>query len=101
VVAVALEIVGLLFAVKAWSYGLDRYLLLYGDNGVVVGASYTDVHLGLPALWLMIGLSIIAAFIAWANLRACTYRLLAAGFILVGAGSVTIWRRLRARECCE
>jgi uncharacterized membrane protein (UPF0182 family) len=48
--------------VKAWSYGLDRYLLLYGDNGVVVGASYTDIHVGLPGLWLMIGLSIIAAF---------------------------------------
>jgi uncharacterized membrane protein (UPF0182 family) len=83
-------LVGLLFAVKAWSYGLDRYLLLYGDNGVVVGASYTDVHLGLPALWLMIGLSIIAAFIAWANLRARTWRLLAAAFILVGAGSVVL-----------
>ena len=57
-------LLGLLFAVKAWSYGLDRYLLLYGDNGVVVGASYTDVHVGLPVLWLLIGLSIIAAFAA-------------------------------------
>jgi len=83
-------LVGLLFAVKAWSYGLDRYLLLYGDNGVVVGASYTDVHLGLPALWLMVALSIIAAFIAWANLRARTWRLLAVGFILVGGGSVVL-----------
>src|SRR6266403_1641541 len=54
---------GLLFAVKAWSYGLDRYLLLYGDNGVVVGAGYTDIHVGLPVLWLLIGLSIVAAFI--------------------------------------
>jgi uncharacterized membrane protein (UPF0182 family) len=90
VIAHGSALVGLLFAVKAWSYGLDRYLLLYGDNGVVVGASYTDVHLGLPALWLMIGLSIIAAFIAWANLRARTWRLLAAGFILVGAGSVVL-----------
>ncbi len=25
-------LLGLLFAVKAWSYGLDRYLLLYGDK---------------------------------------------------------------------
>jgi uncharacterized membrane protein (UPF0182 family) len=81
---------GLLFAAKAWSYGLDRYLLLYDDNGVVVGASYTDVHLGLPALWLMIGISIIAALIAWANVWARTYRLLAAGFILVGIGSVVL-----------
>ncbi len=49
-------LLGFLFAVKAWSYGLDRYLLLYGDNGVVVGASYTDVHVQLPVLWLLIGL---------------------------------------------
>jgi uncharacterized protein len=37
-------LLGCFFAVKAWSYGLDRYLLLYGDNGMVVGASYTDIH---------------------------------------------------------
>src|SRR5713101_1186254 len=73
VIAHGSALVGLLFAVKAWSYGLDRYLLLYGDNGVVVGASYTDIHVGLPAVWLMIGLSIIAAFAAWANLRVRTY----------------------------
>jgi uncharacterized protein len=83
-------LVGLLFVVKAWSYGLDRYLLLYGDNGVVVGASYTDIHVGLPGLWLLIGLSIIAAFAAWANLRVRTFRLPAAAFILVGIGSFVL-----------
>ena len=41
-------LLGLYFAVKAWSYLLDRYLLLYNDNGVVVGAGYTDVHVELP-----------------------------------------------------
>ena len=81
---------GLLFAVKAWSYGLDRYLLLYGDNGVVVGASYTDIHVELPGLWILIGLSIIAAFAAWANLRVRSYRLPVAAFILVGVGSFTL-----------
>ena len=39
VIAHGSALVGPLFAVKAWSYGLDRYLLLYGDNGVVGGAS--------------------------------------------------------------
>ena len=53
-------LLGFFFAVKAWSYGLDRYLLLYGDNGVVVGASYTDIHVELPVLWLLIGLAVIA-----------------------------------------
>ena len=79
-------LLGFVFAVKAWSYVLDRYLLLYGDNSVVVGASYTDVHVGLPALWLMIGISIIAALAAWANIRVRTYRLPAAAIVLVGVG---------------
>ena len=83
-------LLGCLFAVKAWSSFLDRYLLLYGDNGVVVGASYTDVHVGLPALWLMIGLSIIAALAAWANLRVRTYRLPAVAIVLVGVGTFVL-----------
>ena len=83
-------LLALLFVVKAWSYALDRYLLLYGDNGVVVGASYTDVHVGLPGLWLMIGLSIIAAFAALANLRVRTYRLPAAAVMLVVIGSLVL-----------
>ena len=41
-------LLGFFFAVKAWSYGLDRYLLLYGDNGVVIGAGYTDIHVSCP-----------------------------------------------------
>ena len=83
-------LLGFFFAVKAWSYGLDRYLLLYGDNGVVVGASYTDIHVGLPALWLLIGLSIVAASAAWANLRVRSYRLPAAAAVLVFGGSFVL-----------
>ncbi|WGS28997.1 UPF0182 family protein [Bradyrhizobium sp. ISRA464] len=83
-------LLGLLFMVKAWSYGLDRYLLLYGDNGVVVGASYTDIHVTLPGLWLLIGFSIIAAAAAWANLRMRTYWLPAAAFLLVVTGSFVL-----------
>jgi uncharacterized protein len=80
-------LLGFFFAVKAWSYGLDRYLLLYGDNGVVVGASYTDIHVELPVLWLLIGLSAVAAFAAWANLRLRTQWLPAAAAVLVFGGS--------------
>jgi len=61
-------LLGLFFVVKAWSYGLDRYLLLYRDNGVVVGASYTDVQVALPVLWLLVGLAPVAALVSWANL---------------------------------
>jgi uncharacterized membrane protein (UPF0182 family) len=83
-------LLGCFFAVKAWSYGLDRYLLLYGDNGVVVGASYTDIHVELPVLWLLIGLSIVATFTAWANVRTRTYRLPAAAAVLVFGGSLVL-----------
>ena len=80
-------LLGFFFMVKAWSYGLDRYLLLYGDNGVVVGASYTSIHVELPVLWLLTGLSIAAAFAAWANLRVRTYWLPGAATVLVFGGT--------------
>ena len=83
-------LLGLFFAVKAWSYGLDRYLLLYGDNGVVVGASYTDVHVELPVLWLLIGFSIVAALAAWANVKALTFRIPVAAAALVFGGSFVL-----------
>jgi uncharacterized membrane protein (UPF0182 family) len=83
-------LLGLFFAVKAWSYVLDRFLLLYGDNGVVVGASFTDVHLALPVLWLLIGFAAIAAFLCWANLRVRTYKLPLAAAVLVFGTSLVL-----------
>lgn len=85
-IAHASALLGLFFAVKAWSYALDRYLLLYGDNGILVGASYTDIHVELPVLWLLIGLSTAAAFASWANLRARTSILPAAAIAIVFGG---------------
>ena len=90
VIAHGSVLLGFFFAVKAWSYGLDRYLLLYGDNGVVVGASYTDIHVELPVLWLLIALSIVAAFAAWANARVRTYRIPVAAAVLVFGGSFVL-----------
>jgi uncharacterized membrane protein (UPF0182 family) len=80
-------LLGAYFAVKAWSYVLDRYHLLYNDNGVVVGAGYTDIHIELPILWLLIGLSVVAAAVAWANIRLRTYRLAIASVVLVFGSS--------------
>ncbi|MBC8727430.1 UPF0182 family protein [Paraburkholderia sp. UCT2] len=62
-------LLGLFFAVKAWSWWLDRFLLLYGDNGVVVGASYTDVHVELPVLWMLVGLAAASSVALWINMR--------------------------------
>ena len=79
-------LLGLYFAIKAWSYVLDRYLLLYNDNGVVVGAGYTDVHVELPVLWLLIALAAVAAIGSWANVRLRTVHLaIAAAFVVFGS----------------
>jgi uncharacterized protein len=77
----------LFFAVKAWSYWLDRFLLLYNDNGVVVGAAYTDVHVELPVLSSLTGFAAGAALASWANFWVRSYRLPVAAVILVFGGS--------------
>jgi uncharacterized protein len=80
-------LLGLYFALKAWSYFLDRYLLLYGDNGVVVGAGYADVNIGLPALWLLVGLAGVAAFVVWTNVWRRGYGLVIIATAAVFGGS--------------
>ncbi len=75
VIAHGSALLGFFFVVKAFSYALDRYLLLYDDNGVVVGAGYADVHLMLPVLWTLIVISIAAALVAGRNVVLRTFRL--------------------------
>src|ERR1700674_4939581 len=89
-------LLGLFFAVKAGSYVLDRFLLLYGDNGVVVGSGYTDLNIGLPVLWLLIVLAGIAAFACWADLWVRTYKLPVAAVALVFGTSFVLAELLPA-----
>ena len=62
-----------LFAVlavlKAVGYQLDQWELLYSTRGQVIGASYTDVNAQLPALRLLVLISLVAAIILLVNLR--------------------------------
>src|SRR5262249_36938449 len=70
------------------SYSLDRFLLLYRDNGVVVGASYTDVHVELPVLWVLVGFAVVASLASLANVWVRTYHLPVAGAVLVFGSSL-------------
>lgn len=81
----------LAFAVGHW---LDRFDLMYSTRGVAFGASYTDINVALPALWVMIAIAVIAAGILLVNifLRRAALSLLAV-FIwivtgIVGAGFI-------------
>src|SRR5258708_10050628 len=89
-------LLALYFAVKAWSYGLDRFLLLYSDHGVVVGAGYTDLHVRLPILWFMAGLAAACAIAAGAAVRWRTWRLPAAAAALLVASSIVVARMFPA-----
>ncbi len=62
-------LLALYFLLKAGSYLLDRWLLLYSDNGVVIGAGYTDLHVRLPVLWLMAAAALACAIASGLNVR--------------------------------
>ncbi len=51
----------LLFAVYAADYHYSAYRILFADNGIVVGASYTDVHARLLGYRVMTVISLLAA----------------------------------------
>lgn len=78
VIAHGSVLLGFYFAVKAGSYALDRFLMLYSDNGVVVGAGYTDLHVRLPVLWFLVGLAAACAVVAWTNVKWRSWRVPAA-----------------------
>ncbi|HET9732006.1 MAG TPA: UPF0182 family protein [Acidimicrobiales bacterium] len=54
-------LLGLIALLKAVGYYLQRFELDFSTRGVVQGATYTDVHAQLPALTLLILISLVAA----------------------------------------
>ncbi len=62
-------ILGLLALVKAIGYYLARFSLDTSSNGYVQGATYTDVHARLPALELLILVSLAATVLLIYNIR--------------------------------
>ncbi|HEX3430428.1 MAG TPA: UPF0182 family protein [Rhizomicrobium sp.] len=79
------------FALEAWSFWLARYQLLNNDNGVVVGASYADVHVRLPILTLLVALSCAAAIASLANVRLRSIRIpFACAAVVIGTSLVLL-----------
>jgi len=62
-------LLAVLALLKAGAYRLDSYELLYSTRGAVFGASFTDVNAHLPALTLLILISVTAAILLLLNLR--------------------------------
>ncbi len=62
-------LVAVLAILKAVGYQLDKFDLLYSSAGQVFGASYTDVNARLPALNLLILISVFAGILLLVNIR--------------------------------
>ena len=62
-------LLGLIVALKAWGYWLDKYQLLFSPRGVVAGASYTDVKAQLPALEVLFWVALICGAVFFVGAR--------------------------------
>jgi len=89
------------FFVLAYQARLSMYNLLYSGHGIIDGAGYADIHATLPALWIVLVLTVVAglALVAGApsgRLRGTIYGLVAlvAVWILGGAVYPEIVQRL-------
>ena len=83
-------LIGIFFLQRALNYWLSRYGLLFHTDGVVFGLRYVDHVLWQPALWMLVGLSIIAALLCFANVRESGVRLPLVAFAIVFAPSLLL-----------
>ena len=62
-------LVAFLLVVRGAGYLLDSLQLVFSPRGVAFGASYTDMAASRPILFVLMGLSVVGALFALANLR--------------------------------
>jgi len=81
-----------LLALLAWGQRLGIYELVYSPRGLAFGAGFADIHARLPALWFLVGLSLLLAVVLLAAVRQPGVRVavyagglwVAASFLAVG-----------------
>ena len=61
-------LLGIFVLLRAGSYWLDRYGLVFSDRGYTFGASYTDVNAVKTALTILTVISVICAVLFFANI---------------------------------
>jgi uncharacterized membrane protein (UPF0182 family) len=86
-------LLGAMALLKAFGYWLQRFELNFSTRGSVQGASYTDVKAQLPALNMLIVISIVAALLFFVNrwLKGWVLPIIAVGlwsFVSVVLGSI-------------
>jgi uncharacterized membrane protein (UPF0182 family) len=83
-------IAGLIVVTKAFDYWLQAFELDFSPRGQVLGASYTDVHAQLPALYILIAIAVVSGVILLVNIRFKGWRLPAIALGVWLAASILI-----------
>ncbi|MEP6851495.1 MAG: UPF0182 family protein [bacterium] len=83
-------LVFIFIVLKAISYWLDRYGLVFSGRGKVTGASYTDVNASLPAKTILFWLAIVIAIGVLASIWLSSPQLPAIGFGVLVILSIVI-----------
>ncbi|HEY5529249.1 MAG TPA: UPF0182 family protein [Thermoleophilia bacterium] len=80
-------ILAAIFVIKAYSYRLNMYELLFTKDGVVYGIGYTAAHARIPALWIMLVIALGIAVILMINIKYKSWLLpvIGVGALLVAA----------------
>jgi uncharacterized protein len=95
-------LLGLIVALKAWGYWLNKYQLVYSTRGAVTGATYTDVKAQLPALEVLFWVALICAVLFFWGIRSrgiavplFSIVLLAGISIIIGGITPAVFQRFR------
>jgi len=83
-------LLGLIVAIKAVAYWLDRFALSTSSDGLITGLTYTDVNAVLPAKAILTGIAALCAILFFANIIRRSWVLPAAGVALLGISSLLI-----------
>ncbi|MFO7844945.1 MAG: UPF0182 family protein [Balneolaceae bacterium] len=85
---------GLWLLILSWGFYLDRYGLLFKPGGIVYGATYTDVTIELPALWVLFFITLVLSLMVlaarWINFGKIIPGLAILGVIVFAAGRVVL-----------
>ncbi|HDZ59184.1 MAG TPA: UPF0182 family protein [Actinobacteria bacterium] len=81
-------IMGSIMFVLGLGYLLKSYALVYSPRGVVVGASYTDVHAQLPVLRFLVAIAVLAGILFLVNIHFKGWKLPAAAIGLIIATAI-------------
>jgi len=95
-------LLGLIVALKAWGYWLNKYQLVHSTRGAVTGATNTDVKVQIPAFEVLFWVALICALAFFWGMRTrgiavplFSIVLLAGVSVIIGGITPAVFQRFR------